>query len=156
MECLGAPCNLKDMKAKVIISVLIIVAMIFTTLSANDKVEEEINGNGKIIVSGEVIGADSCTVYIYEVLEDGSQLFISKSTFKNFSYYKAKMRAGFDYIIIFNNGEFTKHLKIENIKVKRNKFGLKRIHLKMDVDFTNMHSAKIKQVGNFYKFYNML
>jgi hypothetical protein len=128
--------------------------MVFTTLFANDKVEENY-GDGKIIVSGSIIGSEDCTIYVYEIIDE-TQVLVSQNDFEDIKFFKAKMKGGSNYLMVFSNGEFTKHLKIENIKPTRNWLGIKRIHLIMDVDFNNRNSAKIKQEGNYYMFDNRL
>jgi len=142
------------MKAKLIVFVIMVVAIVSTTLFANDKVEENY-GDGKIIVSGSIIGSEDCTIYVYEIV-DGAQVLLSETDFEDINYFKAKMKGGSDYLMVFSNGEFTKHLKIENIKPTRNWLGFKRIHLVMDVDFNNHNSAKIRQEGRWFNFNNQL
>jgi hypothetical protein len=142
------------MKSKLVVFVLVVVAMICTTLYANDKA----NGlaKGKIIVSGWITGANNCSIDVYQVAEDGSQVRISSNEFSLINYYKVKLEPGNNYILVFNNGEFTKHLKIENVRIKERFLIGRRTHLIMDVDFTNRNSAKIEQHGGYFKFYDRL
>jgi hypothetical protein len=146
------------MKAKLIVFVLVVVAMVSTTLLANDIAKP--NTDGKIIIKGWITGAEHCTIDVYQVDKDGTQYKLSTNAFDMINYYKVKVESGSDYILVFNNGKFTKHLKINNIRMKKktiwNRIFDRRRVLVMDVDFTNRHSAKIEQHGNFYHFNDRL
>lgn len=146
------------MKTKIIVFVLVIAAMACTTLMANDIAKP--NNDGKIIIKGWITGAENVTIDVYRIGEDGTKIALSKNAFDMINFYKVKVESGHDYILIFNNGKFTKHLKINNIRMKKktiwNRIFDRRRVLIMDVDFTNHHSAKIEQHGDFLYFKDRL